>query len=421
MFDTSYMKYYYAKHIAVSCTIYLYFCLQIDVSVDNCGVILETQCECAAGMGPTAHCKHVQCLLYALIMFTKNKRIETAETCTQKLQTFHQCKRYRGSPLKAAQLILRKEASAGDRNIKTLQSFDPRPPSLRNESGYVDYVNNICINFQADIATENTDKLPMPILQTIPPANVFAIAHDHNYLKDSPEEAFLKSFGIRKMTMKELQEIETTTRQQADSIVWRTERIKRIPSSKFGIICKSTEATNKHKLACSMLSLKTISAPSLHHGRKYEPVAVQEYEKITKVKTAKCGIFVCGEFPFLASSPDRIVNDKILVEVKCPFVSKDKLIDCTTVPYLLQTDVGLTLDKTHSYYYQVQGQLLCSGRDICHFVVYTLKDIKIMVIERDDNFITSMITTLEQFYIQYFREALLNNVFFKNTDKYNFL
>ena len=173
----------------------------------------------------------------------------------------------------------------------------------------------------------------MPILQTIPPANVFAIAHDHDYLQDRPEEAFLKSFGIREMTVTELEEIEKSTRLQAASMVWRTECIKRLPSSKFGLICKSTERTNKRKLARSIFCFKTICAQSLHYGRKFESLAIQEYEKITQVKTAKCGIFVCREYPFLVSSPDRVVDDKVLVEVKCPFVSRDELIDCTTVPY----------------------------------------------------------------------------------------
>ena len=116
---------------------------------------METERGCAAGMGPAAHCKHGQDVLYALIMFTKNKRIETAETCTQKLQTFHHCKKYRGSPLKAAQLNLRKETSAGGRNIKALSSFDPRPQSQRDEHGYVDFANNIFVNFQANIPEEN--------------------------------------------------------------------------------------------------------------------------------------------------------------------------------------------------------------------------------------------------------------------------
>ena len=34
----------------------------IDIAIENDGIIAECQCECAAGMGPLAHCKHI-CML----------------------------------------------------------------------------------------------------------------------------------------------------------------------------------------------------------------------------------------------------------------------------------------------------------------------------------------------------------------------
>lgn len=33
---------------------------QVDVKLDDHGIVQESQCECGAGMGPEAHCKHVQ-------------------------------------------------------------------------------------------------------------------------------------------------------------------------------------------------------------------------------------------------------------------------------------------------------------------------------------------------------------------------
>lgn len=38
--------------------------------------------------------------------------------------------------------------------------------------------------------------------------------------------------------------------------------------------------------------------------------------------------------PFLGASPDRVVNDDVICEVKCPFSAKDKDISPVTVPYL---------------------------------------------------------------------------------------
>lgn len=42
---------------------------EIDVCMDKDGFIVECQCECAAGMGPNAHCKHVCAVLLALYDF----------------------------------------------------------------------------------------------------------------------------------------------------------------------------------------------------------------------------------------------------------------------------------------------------------------------------------------------------------------
>ena len=52
------------------------------VDIDENGSIDEWQCECAVGMGPNAHCKHVCCLLLALHNFSNNDEIITEETCT---------------------------------------------------------------------------------------------------------------------------------------------------------------------------------------------------------------------------------------------------------------------------------------------------------------------------------------------------
>ena len=57
-----------------------------------------------------------------------------------------------------------------------------------------------------------------------------------------------------------------------------------------------------------------------------------------------------------------------IVEVKCPYSFKDCIIN-SDIPYLIQTNSELTLSTNPDYYYQVQGQLLCSNRELCYFCV----------------------------------------------------
>ena len=91
---------------------------------------------------------------------------------------------------------------------------------------------------------------------------------------------------------------------------------------------------------------------------------------------------------WLAASPDGLVLDCSdynnpcgLLEIKCPaHAEKVSLVDLCTKPelkpssfFLRYVDRKFHLKTTHSYYYQVQGQLYITGRPWCDFVVWTLQ------------------------------------------------
>ncbi|ELT91018.1 hypothetical protein CAPTEDRAFT_223758 [Capitella teleta] len=109
----------------------------VDVSFDGHGIVQQAQCECGAGMGPHAHCKHVMIILYGLT-FAK-QGILTHETCTQRLQTFHQVKPFTGSPKKMQSLELRKKG------LQALKNFDPRPQSLQSRPNYKEDFRNAVV------------------------------------------------------------------------------------------------------------------------------------------------------------------------------------------------------------------------------------------------------------------------------------
>ena len=104
------------------------YCMDIRISID--GEIQEAQCEYGAGMGPTAHCKHVCVLLYASSIFSKSGAVCVETTCTEELQSFNKVKKHRVSPVKACNLMV------GGADESTNVSFDPRPKKDRNLQGY---------------------------------------------------------------------------------------------------------------------------------------------------------------------------------------------------------------------------------------------------------------------------------------------
>jgi hypothetical protein len=353
-------------------------------------------------MGPDAHCKHVAVVYYAL---TKVKEgIITKETCTQQLQTFHQAKKYTGSPVKMQDKSVRTKSG---NSMAGLKDFDPRPVQLRNIPGYSDHFRSVWLNSSAS---------GPPIRQLYGPANVYGITNDHDYLAKRPEELFLDSMGITTITEEGCVEVEARTRGQSNNKSWKEERLIRLQSSSFGRICKATQRTDFEKLAKSLTEHKDISSEAIRHGRKYETTARLAYSDQVKIPVRESGIIVCVEAPFLGCSPDGLVGDDGLLEIKCPYTACDKDICPETVPSLkIGTDGLLQLHENHDYYYQIMGAFLCTGRKSCDFVVWTFKGMKTLHIMRNEHFISTMKSQLTEFFNNYFKVAVLNKHFYKRS------
>ena len=54
------------------------------------GDVINSDCECPAGKGPHATCKHVAAILFMLEMFVSTGSLACQKSCTDTLQTFHQ-------------------------------------------------------------------------------------------------------------------------------------------------------------------------------------------------------------------------------------------------------------------------------------------------------------------------------------------
>lgn len=273
--------------------------------------------------------------------------------------------------------------------------------------GYQDLFTNTCLNFRGISKT--------PIFQLFKPANIRAYSNDHDYLKISPENQFMKSAKLTEISLDDRRDIEIYTRGQNTNDRWFEERQRRLVSSNFHRICTATDRTNMAELAESLVKGKTVRQnEAMRHGQTYEKEAIHHYEKANSVKVSSCGLYVSRNLPFLGASPDGIVSDKLLVEVKCPFSAKNKPISPVTVPYLKDENGILCLSRKHPYYYQIQGQLYCSERQSCDLIVYTLSNTLYTRVERDEDFISEMISKLELFNANFFRSAVLKQFFYKD-------
>ena len=377
----------------------------IDVALTKHGFVHQSHCECAAGMGPYGHCKHICAVLCAILDFNKDQEVIRETSCTDQLQTFKRPRKmHTGSPVKAPNLRL------GGRHTNDSLLFDPRPQKYHNLPGYKNNVRNLLIN---EIFSPKVS-----LMQTFAPANLRAVDLDHDYLAVSGSTQFLRDKGLLEMTSDVAANIELNTRMQSLSPLWRKERQFRITASNFGTICKATEKRDMRKLAHALLHPKDLdNIPAIRYGREKEAVAVTAMERDYGVKVNPVGLCVNPQWPFLGASPDGVIGDDCLLEVKCPYAARAREITPVSVPYMKQVNGQLHLDDSHSYYYQVQGQLMITGRPQCIFAVYTEVDMVAIVIPADIPLHRTMQEKLGIFYEEVFKPALLEDFVYKRSSK----
>lgn len=122
----------------------------------------------------------------------------------------------------------------------------------------------------------------------------------------------------------------------------------------------------------------------MQRGHEREPLARENYEMLTFNTLENCGFFEYSEY--VGASPDaKIVGMNGGCEFKCPsFQVYDEYLRTQKIP--------------KSYYWQIHGQILCTGWDFIDYMPFSspmLKQILIRV-ERDDNVQKLLIERLEE-------------------------
>jgi hypothetical protein len=103
-------------------------------------------------------------------------------------------------------------------------------------------------------------------------------------------------------------------------------------------------------------------------GAEHEAEAVEYFEKQTGLETIVCGFFTYTEHA--GGSPDRLIGEKAILEVKCPSDSVN-MID-----YLMLTDQWDVRRNYFQYWCQCQCNMLFTERELCYFVAFDPRMIK---------------------------------------------
>lgn len=183
---------------------------------------------------------------------------------------------------------------------------------------------------------------------------------------------------------------------------WHALRCGRVTASRVADVIARTKtgySASRANYAAELIAerLTGCTAPSftnaaMQHGTEQEPFARQAYADLHGVEVEQVAFVIHPEIPMAGASPDGLVGDRGLVEIKAP--------NTTTH---LDTLLGEPIPA--KYLTQMAWQMSCTGRDWCDFVSYDPRvpasmQLHVQRVHRD----ASLIVELESAVVEFLAE-----------------
>lgn len=122
-------------------------------------------------------------------------------------------------------------------------------------------------------------------------------------------------------------QIEEKTKTQHESSEWKRYRALMLTASNFGRVCCARSPESYTGIIKSILYTDISNLKQIAHGSFYEKNAIRKLEELEGITVVNSGLFIDAEFCFLGASPDGLVGDDAIVEVKCPYSIFEKDIE----------------------------------------------------------------------------------------------
>lgn len=215
----------------------------------------------------------------------------------------------------------------------------------------------------------------------------------------------------------ERNKIQLATILQSESSEWLELRRNLLTASNFGRVIKRRMNTSCSNIVKDIIYKKSIDhVMAIKHGKDNEELAKKQLEKEINVKVKPCGLFIDKEQPYLGASPDGVIDEDTIVEIKCPItaykIGLEKAIADKKIPFYKKTTRGdLEINEHHNWYYQIQGQLHVTQKKKCIFALWSGENhkLKLETIYRDDQFWNNkMQEKLSKFYLEHMLPELVD-------------
>nr|CAH7742876.1 unnamed protein product [Callosobruchus chinensis] len=347
--------------------------LQTWVIVNEDGSIECAHCTCMAGTGEV--CSHIGAVLYAA-EFVTTSRNTTSCTDVRSLWNVPTMSQIRCEPLK--------EINFG--RIEATSSSSAVPAASHAD----------LVELLQSLKDANTSSVLMRLVEPFAseiqlPTNGVQNPYKHLYNEEYEilylEQLLQLSDQYTQISISEddCHKIEELTREQAASNEWFNQRSGRITASKLKQVCRTSlekPSLSLIKQICYPLKF-SFKTKETEWGLRHEPIALESYQTDSAnyhqdLVIKKVGLVIQPTWPQLGASPDALVSCSCCgngcVEIKCPYLLKTLSLQeyaarKTTCLQLINNEV--CLDKTHSYYFQVQQQMAITQMKYCDFVVWS--------------------------------------------------
>lgn len=151
------------------------------------------------------------------------------------------------------------------------------------------------------------------------------------------------------------------------SLEWFQARLGKVTASRVSDVMAKTRsgpaASRKNymmELLCQRLTGQReegFTSAAMQRGVDLEPLARSAYEIATGQDVNEASFIVHPDISGLGASPDGLVGDSGLLEVKCP----------NTAQHVACLQSG---EPDSTYWWQMQCQMACTGRDWCDFASF---------------------------------------------------
>jgi len=214
---------------------------------------------------------------------------------------------------------------------------------------------------------------------------------------------------------KNWKQIERDTTEQSESELWSALRREMLTASNFGIVCRMRPTTSCAMTVKNILYPPSVDTAAMKYGREREKVARKEITAKLNKEIKSCGLFIDYENPCLGASPDGLIDENGLIEIKCPLSAEHLTAEeaIKTLPPLkgiFDKKNPNKINRNHRFFYQIQGQLNITRREYCIFAIWTPKSIKITHVNKDNAFWKNqMLPVLLRFYYECMLPEILDN------------